>query len=73
MACGLNRSVTLDEIEQWKYTYLLFVDKMSFADKSKVQTLHTKLCQIKENPNVKFGGIPIVLAGDYTQLQPVQG
>jgi hypothetical protein len=70
---SLNRTVSSEEIEQWKYTYLLFADEISFADKSKVQNLHTKLCQIKENPHAKFGGIPIVFAGDFTQLQPVGG
>jgi hypothetical protein len=33
MACALNRSVCSQEIEQWKYAYLLFGDRISFADK----------------------------------------
>ena len=70
MACALNREVT-NEPEEWKNAYLLIVDEISFASRDVVDKLDYKLrCILK--PDHKFGGIPIVFAGDFTQLKPVK-
>ena len=70
MACALNREVT-NEPEEWKNAYLLIVDEISFASRDVVDKLDYKLRRILK-PDHKFGGIPIVFAGDFTQLKPVK-
>ena len=49
------------------------VDEISFASKHTLSTmLNKKLYELKETGNEKrFGNIPVVFAGDFTQLEPV--
>ena len=51
---------------------MLIVDEISFASEHVLATLNKKLNLLKETGNEKkFGNIPIVFAGDFTQLEPV--
>jgi hypothetical protein len=72
--CCLSRKPTTQDIYEWKHTRLLFIDEISFASGHEVKELNGKLkvlCnRIKEHR--KFGGIHIVFAGDFRQLEPVQ-
>jgi hypothetical protein len=72
--CCLSRKPTMQDIYEWKHIQLLFIDKISFASGHEVKELNGKLkvlCnRIKEHR--KFGGIYIVFAGDFRQLEPVQ-
>jgi hypothetical protein len=51
---------------------VLLVDETSMIDPSLLHHIHTRLCQIMgcEEP---FGGLAIVLLGDFFQLKPVKG
>ena len=61
----------MEQIEKWEDTKLLIVDEISFASKSDFELLDNKLRQLKQNPNKAYGGLHIVFAGDYHQLEPV--
>ena len=74
-ACLLNsRKVSEDHIQEWKDTNLLIVDEISFASNKTLQKLNKRLNELKETGNNKrFGNIPVLFAGDFTQLGPVGG
>jgi len=68
-ACSLNGNVTAEKIDEWKDAKMLIVDEISFASEHVLATLNKKLNLLKETGNEKkFGNIPIVFAGDFTQL-----
>ena len=52
---------------------MVVIDEISFASYSVLQSINTKLNILKEVGNEsKYGGIPIVFAGDFSQLEPVK-
>ena len=71
-ACAINREVD-GEVEEWTNAYMLVVDEISFASKDVLISLHHKLRENKENATARYGGIPVLFAGDFTQLKPVKG
>ncbi|HSN67495.1 MAG TPA: AAA family ATPase [Fusibacter sp.] len=71
MACALARSVSHKEMDEFEHAYMLIVDEVSFASKEVMEKLDRKMRQIMEQPELRFGGIPLVFAGDFTQLRPV--
>jgi hypothetical protein len=52
-------------------TRLLIIDEISFASRDELQMLHKKLRRLKQQLDLKFGGIDIVFVGDMRQLEPV--
>ncbi|KAG7349746.1 PIF1-like helicase [Nitzschia inconspicua] len=62
-----------NELEEFKNAYLVVVDEGSFASVEDVQLLNEKMKEIFDRPTEPFGGAPIVLTGDFTQLSPVSG
>ncbi|KAG7361637.1 PIF1-like helicase [Nitzschia inconspicua] len=62
-----------DELEEFKNTYLVIVDEVSFASVEDMELLNEKIKQIFDNPWEPFGGVPIVFSGDFAQLSPVGG
>ncbi|KAG7370279.1 PIF1-like helicase [Nitzschia inconspicua] len=62
-----------DELEEFKNTYLVIVDEVSFASVEDMELLNEKMKQIFDNPGDPFGGVPIVFSGDFAQLSPVGG
>ena len=53
---------------------MLIVDEISFASNKTLQKLNKRLNELKETGNNKrFGNIPVLFAGDFTQLGPVGG
>ena len=72
-ACCLNRKVKSQDIDTWKGTLMVIIDEISFASEYVLSSINTKLNILKERSEEgKFGGIPIVFAGDFTQLEPVK-
>ncbi|KAG7342418.1 PIF1-like helicase [Nitzschia inconspicua] len=61
------------ELEEFKNTYLVIVDEVSFASVEDMELLNEKMQQIFDNPWDPFGGVPIVFSGDFAQLSPVGG
>ncbi len=70
---GLNRTnVQEEEIEAFADARLLIIDEISFASKRDFQKLYSR-CQKLMRQNYKvYGGLNVVFAGDYSQLEPVR-
>ena len=72
-ACQLNhKDVTQDD--EWIDTIMVIVDEVSFAKKEDMAKLDANLnllCDVTRSAH--FGNLPVVLAGDFSQLKPVKG
>ena len=68
----LNRKHKFDpsHIEIWSDTRFLVIDEISFCDKDTMKRIHSHLSKLRQDPR-PFGGINIVFAGDFRQLEPV--
>jgi len=51
---------------------VLIIDEISMLDKELLEKISAYLCLLRRN-SVPFGGIQIVLTGDFCQLEPVNG
>jgi hypothetical protein len=65
-----TRQFTREQIDCWKDTRLLLVDEISFATRWQIEKIHENLCQLKENQAARYGGLHVVYAGDFRQLEP---
>ena len=73
-ACHINGRVNSDHIDEWSDTYLVIVDEISFASEDTLKKLNKNLNLLRQMSNEgKYGGLPIVFSGDFTQLEPVIG
>jgi len=71
MSMGLNRaSVTQDMIEAWSDTRMVIVDECSFASAEQLTTLEEHARSLKRDHFRAYGGLNIVYAGDFSQLEP---
>lgn len=70
-ALALQKKKIDDIIDDFKNAYLIIIDEISFASKKTLEMIERKLRELKEQPNKRFGGIPVIFAGDFTQLKPV--
>ena len=70
-SCCLCRKPTTDDLNAWKECRMLIVDEISFAAQEDIETLDVKLRLLKDNMDRRYGGIHIVFAGDFRQLDPV--
>ena len=68
-----QKEPSLDQIKPWKDARLLILDEISFAGKDVILKLDERLRELKENQMAKYGGMNIVFAGDFSQLEPVKG
>ncbi|KAG7345206.1 PIF1-like helicase [Nitzschia inconspicua] len=71
-AFALNREIR-NELDEFRNTYLVFVDEISFALYQDIESLNQKMKETLDNPMEPFGGVPSVFSGDFTQLSPVGG
>ena len=72
-ACYLNSNLTTQHITEWKDVKMIIIDEISFASEKFLEKLNKYLNRLKETGNDKrFGDIPVVFAGDFTQLEPVK-
>jgi len=70
-ALGLNQNgVKEDMIEAWKDTRLLIIDEISFATETELDRVYKHTQELMCNRFKAFGGLNIVFAGDYSQLEP---
>jgi len=71
-ALGLNRSKLSQEfIQEWWDTRLVIIDEISFAGSEDVTKMDLCCRHLKRKMNSKYGGLNIVFAGDFSQLEPV--
>ena len=70
-ACLKHSRIPTDVQDEYRHTYMFICDEISFAGKSTPEELHVKLKEIMESHEI-YGGLPMVYAGDFTQLKPVR-
>jgi len=66
-----KRPIEAEQVELWAGTRLLIIDEISFASKDDFRELHNKLRQLKQCLHLPYGGLNIIFAGDFRQLEPV--
>ena len=70
---GFNRdTVQEEEVRDFSDARLLIIDEISFAAPEDFELLHEKLILLMRNHFNTFGGLNVVFAGDYSQLEPVK-
>ena len=67
----LKKGKGVDLINAWKETKLLIIDEISFASKRLLKDIVVALEVLKQNRDEKYGGISILLSGDFCQLEPI--
>ena len=71
MSMGLNRShVTPEMIDAWSDTRLVIIDECSFASVDQVNKMEKHARDLKKNAFHYYGGLSVVFAGDFSQLEP---
>lgn len=60
-----------DQILAWSEVYLLIIDEFSMVTPALFDLLDSRLRLMKNRPHIRFGGIHLVLIGDFYQLPPV--
>ena len=72
MTCALNKKKIEDtDRKQWKGTIMVIVDEVSFMTANSLREMDWKLRELTEQRSDLFGGMQIVLSGDFHQLHPV--
>jgi len=66
-----QKPIQTEQVELWESTRLLVIDEISFASKEDFAELHRKLRRLKQSMHLPYGGLDIIFAGDFRQLEPV--
>ncbi|SCU86897.1 LAME_0D08064g1_1 [Lachancea meyersii CBS 8951] len=69
LAAQVNRNK--NNSERWKRTSVLIVDEVSMIDGRFLDKMDYVARDVRRTPNKPFGGIQLVLTGDFFQLPPV--
>jgi hypothetical protein len=73
-AAGLNKTRLPQElIAHWDIVRVLIIDEISYFSESDFVNLDKKLRRLKCVPDKMYGGVPIIVAGDFHQMCPVSG
>lgn len=59
-------------VTRWLDTQLLIIDEISMMTPDFLEKLDLVARRVRRRPAVRFGGLQLVLAGDFCQLPPVQ-
>ena len=70
-SCCMERRPKDKDFMAWKDTRMLIIDEVSFCNQDDFETLDIKLRLLKNRPNDDYGGIHVIFAGDFRQLDPV--
>ena len=70
-SCCLYRKPSTEDMNAWRDTRMLVIDEISFGSKEDFENLDKKLRFLKHNFDARYGGIHIIFAGDFRQLDPV--
>ncbi|SCU88034.1 LADA_0E07756g1_1 [Lachancea dasiensis] len=69
LAAQVSRNKT--NSERWKRTSVLVIDEVSMIDGRFLDKMDFVAREVRRTPNKAFGGIQLVLTGDFFQLPPV--
>ncbi|CCE30597.1 uncharacterized protein CPUR_04446 [Claviceps purpurea 20.1] len=61
------REATTAENEQW----YIILDEKSMIGLRTLYNVDQRLCQVNAKPDTPFGGMSVLLSGDFVQLPPV--
>lgn len=69
---GMSQQTIQDKREEWEETRMIIVDEVSFATRALIEKLHEHCCTFKhkETDDEFFGGLTVLFAGDFRQLEP---
>merc|ERR1712240_502794 len=67
----LTGTILQDLQELFRNTQILIIDEMSMVGKYTLYQLSKRLQEVKSSSTEEFGGVSIVLMGDFAQLPPV--
>jgi ATP-dependent DNA helicase PIF1 len=67
---NLQRQNNKDDINEWKDVRILVIDEVSFMSDSIFKKLNRQLTKVG-NRTKSFGGLSIIFAGDFRQLDPI--
>ena len=65
-----RKQLSVDDRNEWQDVRIVVIDEVSFMSDTIFKTLDTKLKEIK-NRTQPFGGLSIIFAGDFRQLEPI--
>ena len=65
-----HKQLSVDDRNEWQDVRIVVIDEVSFMSDTIFKTLDTKLKEIK-NRTQPFGGLSIIFAGDFRQLEPI--
>ena len=68
---GKAGKVSKKIMDLWFNRQYLIIDEVSMMDAKLLSTLHTQLVKIRSDPNLDFGGVNILFAGNFLQLPTV--
>ena len=72
LVCRLNcSSPPKQDKDEWYDTRLVIIDEISFAGRNNFERLYRNLCFFKDDKWTPYGGLNMIFAGDYSQLEPV--
>lgn len=60
-----------NKLKNWKYTNILIIDEVSMLSKKLFLLLDHISRRVKKQPFTPFGGMQVILCGDFYQLPPV--
>ena len=65
-----NKTLTEEDKNEWEDVRILIIDEISFMKDDELISLDNRLKEIKRNRAKPFGGLSIIFAGDFRQLEP---
>ena len=65
-----KKALNEDEKKRWREVKILIIDEISFMSDDQFQELNRKLQALMDNKNKPFGGISVIFAGNFCQLEP---
>ena len=68
-----NEKITNEMLERFVGTRMVIIDEISFASDSNLIKIDKHMRLLRDEPGKRYGGVHMVFAGDYRQLEPVRG
>ena len=64
-----NKALTEEDKNEWEDVRILIIDEISFMKDRELKSLDNRLKEMRDR-NKPFGGLSIIFAGDFRQLEP---
>ena len=67
-----KQPLTDDDIKEWEDVRILVIDEISFMKDFELKRLDMRLRELRRDRAKPFGGLSIIFAGDFRQLEPTK-